>query len=340
MPSFKETCDCSMYGGTVHNVKSERNWRRHLALKASDALHTGSTQNRQRSSVLEHLHTPPDLRRSPTPLLERSHTPDLQRPHSPDLQRSSPSPDLQGRSISPELQRFPSPDLQSRSVSPDAFNLYSRLPVHIPVVQRDQISDILYEDNPVQYGNEQDNQFTDDEYSVADVPPVSLIHSDTGSFSESDAGLDLDSIGLEDGILSSDSDGLSDVGQMRWVFVDVNIGSVDDPEIQLSSEDESDYDICDTLDVVFINQEQYEGFDYILPNGNHLSEKEMIAFALDDIALKHKISREASNDTRDLFSSAFADKLADYRTTRTQIENRMGKKKYRMTVALSHICRS
>ncbi|KAH0604133.1 uncharacterized protein H6S33_007164 [Morchella sextelata] len=293
MAPFKMQCDCSMFGGTVHEVVSRRSWRRHMALKASDVFHA------TREATQRHAQ-----RRSPSPELRRSDTPDLHLPdpelRSPSLELRSSSPDPSPRSSS---ETPPNQDYVSPVASP-------RAQVHVsPLTENHSLSEtgsgivhLLVPNSHAPYSQSESDVSENNELNGVDLQMVDTIDSIDSGSDESDS---LEPLDFEeaDATSGSDSDN-SDIGQIWRGFVD--LGSVDDPDIQyLSTDDESD----DGL----LSSNPHDDFDYIEPFGEPLTDQEMISIALDDISLKHKISREASRDTRELFSSVNT-KLIDYRT--------------------------
>ncbi|KAH8152606.1 uncharacterized protein LAJ45_03447 [Morchella importuna] len=336
MSSFaSRMCDCSMYGNVPHQVTTRSAWTRHLALKAEDR------RQAVRLAVYGNAFDPeiPELEdRSPPLPLSHPVNP-WEPPSSPVLQLRNSSDSVPGPASSRPPSSSPIPEIeydlpinQSSSLSPspapaDVHAIRSSQSQQNPTVTPLPLSATQTMESDVPSPVHEPVQSSDVDHGlphneIGDLPPVGDILFTASSDSEVEAP-DLGDL-LAESSSSYDSDEEPALGQMRQGFIESSGSPLEEFEpVEESSDEELGPDVQEP-EADADSPEPELGFDYRNPTGDPLTKQDMLSIALDDITLKHKISREASNDTRELFSSIITDKMMDYRTIRKQIEKRTG----------------
>jgi hypothetical protein len=313
-----------MYGGATHTVRTQREWERHSALLRRDnqraALRSRARRPHQHRGQEDPPSPPGQTAFSST---SGSDVDDEDHPSPPDQTASSGS----GSGVDDE--DHPSPPGQTSFDSASGSDAEHTHDNSSPKADDEDVSSLYMSHSEPQEPPNPSTTFTD----LRDLPHSTVSPGDSpfqNHWDPEDVYSELGS-GADDNIDSLESFGGSDtsgpIGQMNRGIADYSDEPAGDLD-EFSSDSDSGEELGtqENVDLSVISEHDEEFFDFQDPISRLPTKQEMLSFSIHDIALKHKIAREAARDTSELFSAVLPpeEKPLDYRTVRARIQKMTG----------------
>ncbi|KAH8152180.1 uncharacterized protein LAJ45_03606 [Morchella importuna] len=342
---MRRECTCSMYGGATHTVRTQREWERHSALLRRDNQRAALRSRARRPHEHRGQEDPPsppgqtafssasgsdvDDEDHPSPPRQTSldsasgsDVDDEDHPSPPDQTASSAS----GSGVDDE--DHPSPPGQTSFDSASGSDAEHTRDNSSPEADDEEVSLYMSHSEPQEPPNPS-TTFTD----LRDLPHSTVSPGDSPFQNHWDPEDVYSELGSEadDDIDSLESFGGSDtsgpIGQMNRGIADYSDEPAGDLD-EFSSDSDSGEELGtqEDVDLSVISEHDEEFFDFQDPISRLPTKQEMLSFSIHDIALKHKIAREAARDTSELFSAVLPpeEKPLDYRTVRARIQKMTG----------------
>ncbi|KAI5850569.1 hypothetical protein DFP73DRAFT_524296 [Morchella snyderi] len=348
-PFRTRTCDCSMFAGRVHTVKSRLDWRRHLALKATDVRVLTSIAASQPAALELEPEESKDL---------EGYSGDESNGTSDEGEEAAYVSDEgeeeeeegdglayiseEGEEVEKEGMTYMSNEdgmayisedeyvLMDKSTDPVKENLNSRPRVSLP----GGVNNHKRKSSLDHYESAPDDEDIPEYMNLDladDVHPLPFFSGDDAS-SSSSSSLELILDGDSESS-SKESDITGPVGQMNRGLVDVQVveagNSTADSEEDLDKVDLRNADAYDDTDMGSMYDNDLDSdsseFDFKNPRASHPTKSEMLSYALYDIHLTHQVPRDAATHTKNLINSISGGvKVMDYRTVKRRIEKKTG----------------